>query len=115
MKDSKEIVENILRMRDSDYELSDRSEILTSRKAILFQKRPEQEANVLPHSTEADTESTHGEEEVVREDCITIENIESYQPAQELHFEVSDVKDGFEKKKKRRNYIEFKPDYAKIV
>lgn len=115
MKDAKEIVENILRMKSSDYEFVDQSEIVTSRKVILLEKATEGEVNVLPGHNDDEMESALDEEEHEQEDCITIEDMESYQPRQELHFEVSDVKDGIEKKKKKRNYIEFRPDYSKIV
>ncbi len=115
MKDSKEIVENILRMRGSDYELPERAEVVTSRKAIILRKENEQEANVFPKADDNDFENTHVDDEVLLEGSVTIEEMESYQPAQELHFEVSEVKEKIEKKKKRRNYIEFRPDYSKIV
>ena len=115
MKNSKEIVENILRMKSSDYEFLDQSEIATSRKVILFEKTIEGEANVLPSHSSDEMESALDEEENRQEDCVTIEDMESYQPCQEFHFEVSEVKDGIERKKKKRNYIEFRPDYSKIA
>lgn len=114
MKESKEIVENILRMKSSDYELADHSDIVTSRKSIILEKVVDREVNVLPRST-IKTEECIEEEGAEPEDCINIEDIETYQPFQEIDFEVSEVKDCFEKKKKRRNYIEFRPDYSKIV
>lgn len=43
-----------------------------------------------------------------------LDKMERYKPSQEFDFEVSEVKEGFEKKKKRRNYIEFRADYVKI-
>ena len=113
MKDSKEIVENILRLRSSDYELADHSEIATSSKAILLKKEIEKEANVLLFNDEIELPCENEESRAENHDAL--ENIESYQPCQELHFEVSEVKEGFEKKKKRRNYIEFRPEYSKIA
>lgn len=114
MKDSKEIVENILRMKSLDYELTDHSDIVTSRKSILVEQVAEQEVNVLPQRM--DDEAQGAEEEATEQgENITIEDMETYQPIQEIDFEVSEVKEGFEKKKKRRNYIEFRPDYSKIV
>lgn len=113
MKESKEIVENILQMKSSDYELVDHSEIVSSRKTILLKRVIDREVNVLPRS-ESEAKETH-EERGTEEDCVTIEEMDTYQPFQDLDFEVSEVKDCFEKKKKRRNYIEFRPDYSKIA
>ena len=74
-----------------------------------------EKANVLPRHTDRDLEHVSEDEESEHDDCMNIEHLESYQPSQEMEFEVSEVKDCFEKKKKRRNYIEFRPDYSKIV
>jgi len=115
MKDSKEIVENILRMKSLDYELTDHSEIMTSRKTILLQKVVQQEVNVLPRHANDNVEDPSEKEIVKHEEHVSTENMDSYQPAQEIDFEVSEVKEGFEKKKKRRNYIEFRPEYSKIM
>lgn len=40
-----------------------------------------------------------------------LEDIESYETIEKLEFEAAEIKERFEKKKKRRNYIEFRPDY----
>ncbi|MFX1485110.1 MAG: hypothetical protein ACFFCP_18170 [Promethearchaeota archaeon] len=40
-----------------------------------------------------------------------LEEMESYETTENLEFEAAEVKESFEKKKKRRNYIEFRPDY----
>ena len=42
-----------------------------------------------------------------------MDEMESYKPTQEMDFEVDEIKECLEKKKKRRNYIEFRPDYEK--
>lgn len=40
-----------------------------------------------------------------------LDEMESYQTTEKLEFEAAEIKESFEKKKKRRNYIEFRPDY----
>jgi hypothetical protein len=112
MKDTKEIVENILHMKASDYDLSDPSEIVTSGKAIQIIERESHETNVLPSETEEMMECD-SDEALVEGECISLERLESYEPGQEIDFEVTELKEGIEKKKKKRNYIEFKKDYEK--
>lgn len=51
-----------------------------------------------------------GEEVVVDE---SMDGIENYEPTQETDFEADEIKDCLEKKKKRRNYIEFRSNYEK--
>ncbi len=112
LKDTKEIVENILHMKASDYDLSDPSEIVTSGKAIQIIERESHETNVLPSETEEMMECD-SDEALIDGDCISLERLESYETGQEIDFEVSELKEGIEKKKKKRNYIEFKKDYEK--
>jgi hypothetical protein len=51
------------------------------------------------------------EDEVIEGEEGALDDIESYEPTQEMDFEVDEVKDCLEKKKKRRNYLEFRPGY----
>ncbi len=100
MKETREILDNILRMEKSDYELLESStESITSKPS--GHKRPDR-TNVLP--SEADSLS-HDEE--------NIDNMETYESTQEIDFEADEIKECLEKKKKKRNYIEFRPDYEK--
>ncbi len=100
MKETKEILDNILRMKKSEYELLETSVSSTSSK--LRDRKNSKKANVL--SSEAD--EVLSSEEALKE-------MENYNPTQKLDFKVDDIKDCLEKKKKRRNYIEFRPDYEK--
>ena len=99
MKNTKEVIEDILRAKDADYDLTD-----SSRKGYALKRRDtvhvENGSNVL-------------ENEDARE-CTDLDEMGNYRPCQEIDFEVMEVKEIFEKKKKRRNYIEFKADHAKI-
>jgi hypothetical protein len=40
------------------------------------------------------------------------ETLERYIPSHEVDFKASEVKETFEKKKKKRSYKEFRPEYA---
>ncbi len=67
-----------------------------------FDQNQTKDANVLRGEAEP---PINGEE--------SMEDMETYETTQELDFEVDEVKDCLEKKKKRRNYIEFRSDYEK--
>ncbi|MBN2227976.1 MAG: hypothetical protein JW779_00160 [Candidatus Thorarchaeota archaeon] len=103
VKETKDIIENILQMTHSDYELTSTSEVITSRKSVKLAAAQEQ-SNIIHSETEA----------VNQEECITVDDMEEYEPCQHIDFEISEVKEVFEKKKKKRNYIEFRPDYGKM-
>lgn len=100
MKETREILDNILHMKKSEYEMLEHSTTSSASKPI-DQKEPDG-ANVLP-----------GEAESILSEEGSMENMETYQPTQEIDFEVDEVIDSVEKKKKRRNYIEFRSDYEK--
>jgi hypothetical protein len=100
MKETREILDNILRMNKSEYEMLEPS--TTSFTSKPFDKKEPDGTNVLP--VEADS-ILSGEE--------SRENMESYESSEEMDFEVDEIKDYVEKKKKRRNYIEFRSDYEK--
>ncbi len=86
-------------MKKSDYEILEISSSTTSKQEV---KEVNDETNVLP-----------GDASTLLSREGTPEDVENYQSNQELDFEVEDVKDCLEKKKKRRNYIEFRSDYEK--
>lgn len=114
MKETKEIVENILQMEASDYDLADSSEIVTSGKTVQIMRHKEHEANVLPNGTEELMEDCSENEEIVDEECTSLEDLETYEPCQEIDIEVTELKEGIEKKKKKRNYIDFRKDYEDV-
>ena len=112
IKDAKEIVENILQTDASEYDLADPAEIVTSGKTIQI-IRQEAEANILPSETEEMMECCEEDSVLVDGECVRIEDLERYEPGQGIDIEAADLKEGIEKKKKKRNYIEFKKDYEK--
>jgi len=87
-------------MKKSEYEMLEPS--TTSFESKQFGQKEPKETNVL--SGEADTET--GKEG-------SVGNMETYEPTQKMNFEVDEIKECLEKKKKRRNYIEFRTDYEK--
>lgn len=100
-------------MGASDYDLSDPSEIVTSGKTIQIIQHKPVEANILPNDTEKMMEYCTEDEALVDGKCVRLEDLETYEPGQEIDIEVADLKEGIEKKKKKRNYIEFRKDYDK--
>ena len=112
-KETKEIVDNILQMEASDYDLTDSSEIVTSGKTIQI-IRSEKDPNVLPNDTEEIMEECDEEHAMIDGECVSLEDMETYEPSQEIDFEVTELKEGIEKKKKKRNYIEFRKDYDEM-
>ncbi len=92
-KETREILDNILQMKKSEYE------ILEPSTESSASKPPDQE-----HEESADGLSSEES---------GMEQMESYESTQEIDVEAEEVKDSLEKKKKRRNYVEFRPDYEK--
>ena len=113
MKDTKEIVENILQSKATDYDLTNPSEIVTSGKTIQIIRGESGGTNVLPNDTEEILEQCDEESVMIDGQCVRLEDLESYEPIQEIEVEVDELKEGIEKKKEKRNYIEFKKDYEK--
>jgi hypothetical protein len=112
-KETKEIVENILQFGASDYDLTDPSEIVTSGKTIQIIRSETSETNVLPADAEEMMECCDEDSVMVEGVCVRLEDLESYEPGQGIDIEVAELKEGIEKKKKKRNYIEFREDYEK--
>jgi hypothetical protein len=98
MKDTRDIIENVLLTHSADYDLADTSSVkTTSRSRDLVHL--ENGSNVLVSEKDPDSRN--------------LDDMETYQPCQEVDIDITEVKESFEKKKKKRNYIEFKADYMK--
>jgi len=87
-------------MKKSDYEILEPSTSSSASKP-LDQKQEESASDIAGTSDEISSEES------------AMEQMETYEPTQEMDFEADEVKDCFEKKKKRRNYVEFRSDYEK--
>jgi hypothetical protein len=82
-------------MKKSEYKLVEFASTASASKPI--RKRPDNDStNVLSGTDES----------------IDFDELESYEPTEKIELEAAAVKDFIEKKKKNRNYIEFRPDYA---
>ena len=101
-------------MKSSEYDLTDSSEIVTSGKTIQVIRSGSTEANILPSETEEMMERCSEEEGMVDGKCMSLDDLESYNPGQEIDIEAAELKEGIEKKKKKRNYIEFRKEYEEM-
>jgi len=99
-RETREILDNILQVKKSEYEMIEPSTTSFTSKSI--DKKQPDTTNVLP--SEADS--------MLSEDGPMVD-METYESMQEMDFEADEVKECLEKKKKGRNYIEFRPDYEK--
>lgn len=99
MKDTRDIIENVLRAHCMDYDLADASSVKSPQKSKEI-VHLESGSNVLV----SEKDEGNG----------NLDDIETYQPSRKVEVDVNEVKDGVEKKKKKRNYIEFRTDYMKI-
>ncbi|MHA2358933.1 MAG: hypothetical protein ACXAB5_01565 [Candidatus Thorarchaeota archaeon] len=95
MKETREILEDFLLMEKSEYELVELASTVSATKPV--EKKPDNGSTNVLTGSEASEE---------------IDDLESYEPTEKIEIEAADVKDCFEKKKKKRNYIEFRPDYV---
>ncbi len=91
MKETREILEDLLRMEKSEYKMVEFASTVTATKPVVT-KRDNGSTNILT-GAEASAE---------------IGDLESYEPTEKIELEAADVKDILEKKKKKRNYIEFR-------
>lgn len=99
MKNTKDIIDDILRASNVDYKKAGSSSTGRSRK---------QKDSV---------QSRNGANILVSDDAKEyrdLNEMENYQPCQDIDFEVMEVKETFEKKKKKRNYIEFREEHMKV-
>jgi hypothetical protein len=82
-------------MKKSEYLMDEFAETVAAEKAESLNNGT---TNVLP-----------GESEDIE---VDFEEFESYEPTEKIDCEAATVKESLEKKKKKRNYIEFRPDYV---
>jgi hypothetical protein len=99
MKDTRDIIENVLLVQSADYDLTEASGVKAAPESREI-AHLENGSNVLVSESEHETDN--------------LDDMETYRPSQEIDVDVTEVKEGLEKKKKKRNYIEFRTDYMKI-
>ena len=114
-QETKSIVQNIFRSNSEEYHLTKTSE--TARFMHTSNSLPsEVDENILPNEASFDLDKDESVDMKSREaaDCVTEEDLERYLPTHHVEFEASEAKEESEKKKGRRNYVEFRSDYRKI-
>jgi len=82
-------------MKKSEYKMVEFASTVTATKPV--EKNPDNGSKNVLTGAEA---------------SVDLDDLESYEPTEKTKFEAADVKDFLEKKKKKRNYIEFKSDYV---
>jgi len=83
-------------MKKSEYNLEEIESTVAAAKP--FEKNPSNgSTNVLSGTDES----------------VDFDELESYEPTEKIELEAAAVKERLEKKKKRRNYLEFRPDHDK--
>ncbi len=109
-KETREILDNIFHHELSGYELPEQRVKASSSKADSHDEGrenvlPEEAAGLLAefgvHATDSET------------DMALPAARDRYLPPHQLDFEAAEAKESYEKKKKHRNYVEFRPDYEK--
>ncbi len=114
--DTNDIVQNIFLVDASEYHLV--SGEIMARLQSSREPTTEDEGidNVLPEGALFNLDNQQGKTKK-RENRNTAENrledLDQYMPTHLVDIEVTEIKEESEKKKKRRNYVEFRSDYRK--
>ncbi|MCK5390614.1 MAG: hypothetical protein KAJ36_08990, partial [Candidatus Thorarchaeota archaeon] len=79
-------------------------------------RHKDHEVNTIPEDTEELMKDCSENEEIVDGECVSLEDMETYEPCQdvEIDFEVTELQEGIEKKKKKRNYVEYRKEYEEM-
>ena len=94
-KKTREILEEILQMEKAEYRMVEFA-------STVSETKPESIGNGISNPLPGEGEPAEAD----------FEELESYEPTDKIDCEAATVKESFEKKKKKRNYIEFRPDYV---
>lgn len=107
----KDILENILGLRDSDYGLTGSSKTINASSAVreapdagMFSNGMQDEPEELLSTEEEQTESRQAQNHETKD-------LQEYRPSTEVECDAQEIKVKFEKKGKHRNYAEFRFDY----
>ena len=114
-QETKSIVQNIFRSSSDEYHLTKTSETTRFLQASNSQ-HSEADENILPNETSFDMDKGEVVETKTSEtdECVSEEDLERYVPTHHVKFEASEAREASEKKKGRRNYVEFRSDYRKV-
>ena len=96
-KETREILDNVLQIHDANYEFLKVSESIAFSASLEHTLKGKGQINELPKKARfASTE---------------IKGLENYTPTHELLHGTDDPKESYEKKRGKRNYLEFRFDY----
>jgi hypothetical protein len=116
-KSTKDILENVIKEKDSEYEIVSSAKVIKRKKKDSKEsKESEDEESDNSNSTNTlsngDTVNIQGKEleAVNRSNGVNYELTGS----DEVDFNIDEAKKSFEKKKRLRNYLEFRADYAEL-
>jgi hypothetical protein len=111
-KETREILENLFRDDLGSYELTEERQTKTT-----DQEEPAEplkgDENVLTAQAVLLLSDTGEPLDRGRVNPVGVAGLERYLPPHEVNFEATEAKESFEKKKKKRNYVEFRADYSR--
>lgn len=116
-KETKDLLENIAKLRKTEYDLMETTEAVKVGSPFDDVLSGESRSNVLPGQArtvlqeEGHQESDEKEIQVHDHDG---EEFEDYKPTIEVKLDAQQAKEIFEKKRKHRNYAEFRFDYGHV-
>lgn len=111
-KETKEILENVLFVKKTEYEFLEGAETVKVESPVKNIVQEESEVNVLPSETEEMMSEVEKENvSVPSSPASDLEDLENYTPTQEAPPEAVNTKEIFEKKRKKRSYVEFREEY----
>ncbi|MHA1934157.1 MAG: hypothetical protein ACW97A_02650 [Candidatus Thorarchaeota archaeon] len=111
-KETKEILENVLCIKKEEYEFLEGAETIEVESPTKKILQEESEVNVLPSETEEMMSEVEKKDvSVPSSPPSDLEDLENYTPTQEAPPEAVNAKEIFEKKRKKRSYLEFREEY----
>ena len=111
-KETREILENLFREDLDSYELNEETQTRATDREDPAEPLKGDE-NVLSAQAVLLLSDTGQPLEKGRVNPVGLAGLERYLPPHEVNFEATEAKESFEKKKKKRNYVEFRADYSR--
>ena len=117
-KSTKDILDNVIKEQDSEYEIVSSAKVIKRKKKDSDETK-DSEDEESDNSNNTNTLSNGNGLNPFDKDIeeVNLSNGTNYELAggEDIDFNIDDAKKSFEKKKKRlRNYLEFRSDYAQL-
>jgi hypothetical protein len=113
-KTSKDILENIVKLREAEYGLIEAAQTVRAGNPIHQVLEGSSSSNGLHSEAEETVSSGEVDTECIQSHDHATDDFEDYRPQMEVKFDAQEPKVRFEKKGKHRNYAEFRFDYGKL-